>query len=194
MTHNMPILPYDADSLYPVISKESVEYHFGKHLQAYINNLNSLIAGTEFANKSLEEIIMSAPDGPIFNNAGQVLNHTLYFLQFSPSPIKNEPDGKLKDAINNSFGNFENFKKEFSDAATTLFGSGWAWLAANKDGKLVITKESNAGIPLRNGMIPLMCIDVWEHAYYIDYRNKRTEYIKELWKIIDWNIIEKRFK
>lgn len=194
MTHNMPILPYDADSLYPVISKESVEYHFGKHLQAYINNLNSLIAGTEFADKSLEEIIMSAPDGPIFNNAGQVLNHTLYFLQFSPSPIKNEPDGKLKDAINNSFGNFENFKKEFSDAATTLFGSGWAWLAANKDGKLVITKESNAGIPLRNGMIPLMCIDVWEHAYYIDYRNKRTEYIKELWKIIDWNIIEKRFK
>lgn len=194
MTHNMPILPYDADSLYPIISKESVEYHFGKHLQAYINNLNSLIAGTEFADKSLEEIIMSAPDGPIFNNAGQVLNHTLYFLQFSPSPIKNEPDGKLKDAINNSFGNFENFKKEFSDAATTLFGSGWAWLAANKDGKLVITKESNAGIPLRNGMIPLMCIDVWEHAYYIDYRNKRTEYIKELWKIIDWNIIEKRFK
>lgn len=194
MIHEMPKLPYAEDSLQPVISKETVEYHFGKHLQAYVNNLNKLAEGTEFAEKSLEEIVMTAPEGGIFNNAGQVLNHTLYFLQFTPEQKKQEPSGKLKEAINNSFGSFENFKKEFSAAAAGLFGSGWAWLSADSEGKLYITKEANALIPLRQGRKPLLCIDVWEHAYYIDYRNRRADYIDSLWKIIDWDVIENRYK
>lgn len=194
MIHEMPLLPYNEDSLKPVISKETIEYHYGKHLLTYINNLNNLVKGTEFEDKNLEDIIINAPEGPIFNNAGQVLNHKLYFLQFSPQPAHKEPVGLLKNAIDKTFGNFENFKKEFSNAALTLFGSGWAWLSADKEGNLFITKESNANIPLRKGLKPLLCIDVWEHAYYIDYRNRRADYINELWKIIDWEIIEKRFE
>lgn len=190
----MPLLPYNEESLMPVISKETIEYHYGKHLLTYINNLNNLVKGTEFEDKNLEDIIINAPEGPIFNNAGQVLNHKLYFLQFSPQPAQKEPVGLLKNAIDKTFGNFENFQKEFSNAALTLFGSGWAWLSADKEGNLFITKESNANIPLRKGLKPLLCIDVWEHAYYIDYRNRRADYINELWKIINWEIIEKRFE
>lgn len=193
MKHEMPKLPYQEDSLQPVISKETVEYHYGKHLLAYVNNLNTLITGTEFEEKNLEEIIKTAPEGGIFNNAGQVLNHTLYFLQFTPLQKRQEPSGKLKEAIEETFGSFEDFKKEFSATATGLFGSGWAWLSADNEGKLYITKETNASIPLRNGRKPLLCFDVWEHAYYIDYRNKRADYINGLWKIIDWEVIEKRF-
>lgn len=194
MIHEMPLLPYNEDSLKPIISKETIEFHYGKHLLTYINNLNNLVKGTEFEDKNLEDIIINAPEGPIFNNAGQVLNHKLYFLQFSPQPAQKEPVGLLKNTIDKTFGNFENFKKEFSNAALTLFGSGWAWLSADKEGNLFITKESNANIPLRKGLKPLLCIDVWEHAYYIDYRNRRADYINELWKIIDWEIIEKRFE
>lgn len=194
MIHEMPLLPYNEESLMPVISKETIEYHYGKHLLTYINNLNNLVKGTEFEDKNLEDIIINAPEGPIFNNAGQVLNHKLYFLQFSPQPAQKEPVGLLKNAIDKTFGNFENFQKEFSNAALTLFGSGWAWLSADKEGNLFITKESNANIPLRKGLKPLLCIDVWEHAYYIDYRNRRADYINELWKIINWEIIEKRFE
>lgn len=194
MKHEMPKLPYQEDSLQPVISKETIEYHYGKHLQAYVNNINTLIAGTEFEDKNLEEIIKTAPEGGIFNNAGQVLNHTLYFLQFTPEQKQTEPSGKLKEAIEKTFGSFEDFKKEFSATALGLFGSGWAWLSEDNEGKLYITKEANASIPLREGKKPLLCFDVWEHAYYIDYRNKRADYINGLWKIIDWKVIENRMK
>lgn len=194
MKHEMPKLPYQEDSLQPVISKETIEYHYGKHLQAYVNNLNTLIAGTEFEDKNLEEIIKTAPEGGIFNNAGQVLNHTLYFLQFTPEQKQTEPSGKLKEAIEKTFRSFEDFKKEFSATALGLFGSGWAWLSEDNEGKLYITKEANASIPLRGGRKPLLCFDVWEHAYYIDYRNKRADYINGLWKIIDWKVIENRMK
>lgn len=194
MKHEIPKLPYQEDSLQPVISKETIEYHYGKHLQAYVNNLNTLIAGTEFEDKNLEEIIKTAPEGGIFNNAGQVLNHTLYFLQFTPEQKQTEPSGKLKEAIEKTFGSFEDFKKEFSATALGLFGSGWAWLSEDNEGKLYITKEANASIPLREGRKSLLCFDVWEHAYYIDYRNKRADYINGLWKIIDWKVIENRMK
>lgn len=192
MIYEMPALNYSVNALQPVISEETINFHYGKHLQTYVTNLNNLVPGTAFEGKSLEEIVATAPDGPIFNNAGQVLNHTLYFLQFAPKPQSCEPMGKLAEAITKEWGSFEAFKKEFSAAAIGLFGSGWAWLSANKDGKLQITKEANGSNPLRNGLTPLLCFDVWEHAYYLDYQNKRADHIAALWNIIDWNIINKR--
>lgn len=194
MKHEMPMLPYAHEALEPVISRQTIDFHYGKHLQAYVNNLNSLTAGTEFENKPLTDIVASAPAGGIFNNAGQVLNHTLYFLQFSPQPVQNAPQGKLAAAIERDFGSFDNFRKEFTTAATGLFGSGWAWLSADKDGKLHITQESNAGNPLRAGLTPLLCFDVWEHAYYLDYQNRRADHLSALWSIIDWNVVEQRWK
>ena len=192
MTNDMPKLPYATNALEPVISQETIDYHYGKHLQTYVNNLNALIAGTPYANKSVEEIVAIAPEGPVLNNAGQVLNHTLYFLQFTPNPSQKEPEGKLAEAIRRDFGNFENFKDEMTQAGTTLFGSGWAWLAMNKDGKLVIVKEANGGNPIRQGMKPLLGFDVWEHAYYLDYQNRRTDHLAKLWEIIDWQVVENR--
>ena len=192
MTYNMPILPYSKDALSPIISQETVDYHYGKHLQTYINNLNSLVSDTPFKGKTVEEIVSVAPDGAIFNNAGQVLNHTLYFLQFTPSPQQYGPSGELAKAIQRDFGNFENFKDEMTKAASNLFGSGWVWLAMNKEGKLVIVKEANGSNPLRQGMKPLLGFDVWEHAYYLDYQNRRTEHLSNLWKIIDWKVVENR--
>lgn len=192
MTYNLPALPYAKDALAPVISEETIEYHYGKHLQTYVNNLNSLVKGTPFEGKTVEEIVSVAPDGPIFNNAGQVLNHTLYFLQFTPEPQQYEPTGELGKAIRRDFGNFENFKDEMTQAAASLFGSGWAWLAMDKDGRLVIVKETNGSNPLRQGMKPLLGFDVWEHAYYLDYRNRRTDHLANLWKIIDWKVVEER--
>ena len=192
MTYHMPTLPYTKDALSPVISQETVDYHYGKHLQTYVNNLNLLVPGTPFEGKTLEEIVSTAPDGAIFNNAGQVLNHTLYFLQFTPTPSQEEPNGELAKAIQRDFGNFENFKNEMTEAATTLFGSGWAWLALNKDGKLVIVKEPNGSNPIRQGMKPLLGFDVWEHAYYLDYQNRRSEHLSNLWKIIDWEVVKNR--
>lgn len=192
MTYNLPILPYAKDALAPVISEETVNYHYGKHLQTYVNNLNSLVAGTPFEGKTVEEIVSVAPDGAIFNNAGQVLNHTLYFLQFTPDPQQYEPTGELGKAIRRDFGNFENFKDEMTQAAASLFGSGWAWLAMDRNGKLRIVKEANGSNPLRQGMKPLLGFDVWEHAYYLDYQNRRTDHLANLWKIIDWKVVESR--
>lgn len=180
MTYEMPQLPYASHELEPAISQSTIDYHYGKHLQAYVNNLNALVPGTEFEGKSVEEIVQTAPDGGIFNNAGQVLNHTLYFLQFTPQPTQAEPTGRLAEAIQRDFGSFENFKKEFNKAATTLFGSGWAWLSVDAEGKLHITQEANASNPLRRGLKPLLCFDVWEHAYYIDYQNRRTDHLNQL--------------
>ena len=192
MTHEMPKLPYANDALEPVISQQTIEFHYGKHLQTYVNNLNNLVPGTEYEGKNLGEIVATAPDGPIFNNAGQVLNHTLYFLQFTPNPAIKEPQGKLADAINRDFGSFEEMKKQLSAAAVGLFGSGWAWLSIDKDGKLHITKEANGSNPLRNGLKPLLGIDVWEHAYYLDFQNRRADHVNDIWNIIDWNAVEKR--
>ena len=192
MNYSMPTLPYSKDALAPVISQETIDYHYGKHLQTYVNNLNALVSGTPFEGKTVEEIVVTAPDGAIFNNAGQVLNHTLYFLQFTPQPEKYQPEGKLAETIQRDFGNFENFKNEMTQAASSIFGSGWAWLAMNKDGKLVIVKEPNGSNPLRQGLKPLLGFDVWEHAYYLDYQNRRTDHLANLWKIIDWKVVENR--
>ncbi|MBO7255536.1 MAG: superoxide dismutase [Paludibacteraceae bacterium] len=192
MTYEMPKLPYASNALEPVISQETISFHYGKHLQTYVNNLNKLVLNTEFEGKTLEQIVATAPDGVLFNNAGQVLNHTLYFLQFSQKPIKNRPTGKLSDAIERCFGGLENLKKEMCKAANSLFGSGWVWLAVDSVGKLHITKEANGDNPLRNKMKPLLGIDVWEHAYYLDYQNKRAEHVEKIWEIIDWSIVESR--
>ena len=192
MNYEMPKLPYAHEALEPVISQQTVDFHYGKHLQAYVNNLNNLVPGTEYEGKTVEEIVATAPDGAVFNNAGQVLNHTLYFLQFTPNPSRKEPAGKLREAIDRDFGSFENMKKELNAAATGLFGSGWAWLAVDKDGKLHITKEANGCNPLRKGMTPLLGFDVWEHAYYLDFQNRRADHIQALWDIIDWEAVEKR--
>lgn len=193
MTYQMPILPYAPNGLEPVISQQTIEYHYGKHLQAYVTNLNNLVPGTEFENKTVKEIVQTAPDGAIFNNAGQVLNHELYFLQFAPKPTKSAPEGALKAAIDRDFGSFENFKKEFTAASLAVFGSGWVWLSADKDGKLHITKEANAGNPVRQGLNPLLGFDVWEHSYYLDYQNRRGDHVNALWNIIEWDVVEKRY-
>ena len=184
-------LPYESNALEPVISKQTVEFHHGKHVQAYLNNLNNLIKGTPFEKSSLEEIVKNS-DGGIFNNAAQVWNHEFYFYTFSPKG-GGAPSGALAEAINKQFGSFEDFKKEFNAASVSLFGSGWAWLAKDKSGKLVILKESNAGNPLKAGLVPLIGFDVWEHSYYLDYQNRRADHISVLWDIIDWKVVEKRF-
>ncbi len=191
MAFKLPELPYEADALAPVIDKTTIDFHYGKHHQAYVNNLNNLVPGTPFENASLETIIKEA-EGGIFNNAAQVWNHTLYFMSFKPDG-GGEPGGKLAEAMTNSFGSFDNFKEQFSKAAATLFGSGWAWLVKNEDGALKIVQESNAGCPLRNGLTPILTCDVWEHAYYLGYQNRRPDYIKDFWSILDWNTIEGRF-
>ena len=189
-------LPYSANALEPVISQETIEYHYGKHLQTYVDNLNKLVAGTEFESMPLEEIVAKS-QGAIFNNAGQILNHNLYFLQFQPysnvqSPMSNDELPIIK-AIVRDFGSFEAFQAEFEQKGTTLFGSGWVWLAADKDGKLVITQEPNAGNPVTKGLKPLLTMDVWEHAYYIDYRNRRAAHLQALWQIINWDEINRRY-
>lgn len=193
MTYNMPTLPYATNALEPVISQQTIEFHYGKHLQAYVNNLNSLVPGTEFEGKSVEEIVKTAPDGAVFNNAGQVLNHELYFTQFAPKPAHSEPVGKLAEAIVKDFGSFDNFKKEFTAASVGLFGSGWAWLSVDKSGRLVITKEANGSNPVRAGLKPLLGFDVWEHSYYLDYQNRRADHINALWSIVDWDVVGSRF-
>lgn len=191
MKFELPKLPYATDALEPVISKQTIELHYGKHLQTYINNLNNLIQGTKFENADLETIVKES-DGGIFNNAGQTLNHNIYFLSFSPNG-GGEPKGKLSEAINKQWGSFEEFKKEFNAAGTALFGSGWVWLAKDKDGKLTIEKEANAGNPVKKGLVPILGFDVWEHAYYLDYQNRRADHLVEIWKIIDWNVVSERY-
>lgn len=191
MTFKLPELPYTLDALEPNISKKTFEFHYGKHHQAYVTNLNNLVPGTEFENADLETIIKKA-DGPIFNNGAQVWNHTFFFLSFSPNG-GGKPTGALATAIDNAFGSFEKFKEAFSQASATLFGSGWAWLVKKADGSLEIVKESNAGNPMRNGLTPILTCDVWEHAYYLDYQNKRPDYIQNFWNVIDWNVVGNRY-
>ncbi|MCK9304444.1 MAG: superoxide dismutase [Bacteroidales bacterium] len=191
MKHELPRLPYPSDALIPVITKNTIEYHYGKHHQAYVNNLNSLISGTPFENMSLEEIIKKS-DGGIFNNAAQVFNHTFYFSSFRPGG-SNLPKGSLSAAIDAKWGSFDNFKKEFANAAATLFGSGWSWLVKNEKGELSIIKENNAGCPLTSGLVPILTFDVWEHAYYLDYQNRRADYITALWSIVDWEKVASRY-
>ena len=186
-------LPYAPDALEPVISQQTIEFHYGKHLQTYVDNLNKLVAGTEFENMPLEEIVCKSQGG-IFNNAGQILNHNLYFTQFSPVAADNHaPKGAILEAINRDFGSFEAFKAAFEQKGVTLFGSGWVWLSADKDGKLVITQETNANNPITKGLKPLLTMDVWEHAYYIDYQNRRAAHLQALWQIINWDVIAKRY-
>ncbi|MBZ4657187.1 MAG: sodB, partial [Methermicoccus sp.] len=179
------------DALEPVISKQTIELHYGKHHQAYVDNLNKFIVGTKFENSDLETIVKES-DGAIFNNAGQVLNHNLYFTSFSPKG-GGEPKGKLAEAINAQFGSFEKFKEDFTAAGVALFGSGWVWLAKDADGKLSIDSESNAGNPVRKGLTPILGFDVWEHSYYLDYQNRRADHLKELWKIVDWDVVSQRY-
>ena len=186
-------LPYATEALAPAISAETIAFHHGKHLQTYVNNLNAATAGTPYENKSLEEIVCSS-EGGVFNNAGQILNHNMYFLQFRAPRENNVPTGKIAELINAQFGSFEAFQKEFAAKGAGLFGSGWVWLSADAEGKLVITQEGNAGNPVTKGLKPLLTFDVWEHAYYIDYRNARPAYISAIWQIINWEEVNKRLK
>ena len=185
-------LPYSEDALEPVISKETIGFHHGKHLLAYVNNLNGLLEGSPLAESSLEDIVLKA-EGGILNNAGQILNHELYFEQFISPKEDNKPFGKLAEAIEKQFGSFEAFKEEFQKKGATLFGSGWVWLSSDKDGKLVITQEPNAANPIQKGLKPLLTFDVWEHAYYLDYQNRRPDHLAALWQIINWEVIENRY-
>jgi Fe-Mn family superoxide dismutase len=190
MEHKLPELPYSFDALEPIISRKTLEFHYGKHHQAYVNNLNNLIPDTPFADADLETIIRKA-EGGIFNNAAQVWNHTFYFTGFSPAE-KTYPTGALSEKLNKQYGSLEEFKEQFSKAAATLFGSGWAWLVAKSDGSLDIVQASNAGNPLRDGLKPILTCDVWEHAYYLDYQNRRPDYIKGFWELVDWDVVSGR--
>ena len=186
-------LPYQANELEPMISEETIGFHHGKHLQTYVNNLNNAIVGTPYETMALEDIVRTA-EGGVFNNAGQILNHNLYFLQFRPARPDNRPVGKIAQAIDAQFGSFEAFKEEFAKKGATLFGSGWVWLSADNEGKLVITQEINAGNPLQRGLKPLLTFDVWEHAYYFDSRNRRPDYMSALWQIINWDVVNERMQ
>ena len=190
MTHELPKLPYAQDALEPYISKRTIEFHYGKHHQAYVNNLNKLIVGTEFENASLDDIVRKAAGG-IFNNGAQVWNHTFYWNCMKPQG-GGEPTGELAAAITKNFGSLAEFKEKFSASAATLFGSGWAWLIKKDDGSLEIVQESNAGNPLKHGATPILTCDVWEHAYYLDKQNVRPDYIADFWKLIDWNAVAGR--
>ena len=194
-------LPYSLDALAPVISAETLSFHHGKHLQGYVDNLNKLIAGTPFEEMSLEEIVRQA-DGPVFNNAGQILNHNLYFTQFRPAsadPVSVIPrseatkESSLLTRINTQWGSLDAFKSAFVAAGVGLFGSGWVWLSADSDGSLVVTQEPGAGNPVRRGLKPLLTFDVWEHAYYLDYQNRRAAHLDALWGIVDWEVVEERY-
>jgi superoxide dismutase, Fe-Mn family len=191
MQFELPALPYAYDALEPVISKQTLEFHHDKHHAAYVNNLNKLIVGTEFENADILDIIKKA-NGGIFNNAAQVWNHTFYFEQLGKNKIE-KLRGELLVAINASFGSFDEFKEKFSIAAKTLFGAGWAWLVKKPDGSLEIIQTSNAENPLRDGLIPILTCDVWEHAYYLDYQNKRPDYVGNFWSLLDWEIISNRY-
>ncbi|HVE44812.1 MAG TPA: Fe-Mn family superoxide dismutase [Gammaproteobacteria bacterium] len=188
---NLVSLPYSLDALQPHISKETLEYHYGKHHKAYVDNLNKLVVGTPFEGAPLEKIIMEA-SGPVFNNAAQDWNHTFYWHSLSPNSAR-EPFGELADAINKKFGSFAEFKKSFTEAGTKLFGSGWTWLAKDKNGELEIINESNAGLPMKSGKTAILTCDVWEHAYYIDYRNARASYLETFWNIANWDFAAENF-
>lgn len=191
MAFELPPLPYAMDALAPHISKETLEYHYGKHHKTYVDNLNKLTEGTPMASLDLETVVKES-DGGVFNNAAQVWNHTFYWNCLSPNG-GGEPTGELLNAINSAFGSFAEFREAFSKAAITTFGSGWAWLVKTPDGKLTIETTSNAGTPLTGANTPLMTVDVWEHAYYIDYRNARPEYLNHFWELVNWDFVNKNF-
>ena len=187
-------LPYAPDALEPVISMETIGFHHGKHLQAYVDNLNKLLSGSEYEGMTLEEIVRKAPAGAVFNNAGQILNHEMYFTQFKPAgETAQEPEGALASQIEKQWGGLDAFKAEFEAKGVGLFGSGWVWLSADADGSLVITQEQGASNPVQKGLKPLLTFDVWEHAYYLDYQNRRAAHLAALWQIVDWRVIEKRY-
>lgn len=190
--YELMALPYAPEALEPVISRATIGFHHGKHLAGYVNNLNGLLPGSGFEEATLEEIVCKATGG-LLNNAGQILNHNLYFSQFSGKPAKSEPTGALAEAIIRDFGSLEAMKEEFQKKGATLFGSGWVWLSADSDGHLVITQEPNAANPVQKGLKPLLTFDVWEHAYYLDYQNRRPDHLAALWKIVDWDVVERRY-
>lgn len=192
MTHQLPPLPYAMNALEPYISQETMEYHYGKHHNTYVTNLNNLIAGTEFESMDLEDIVRKATGG-IYNNAAQVWNHSFYWQCMAPD-AGGEPQGALADAIASNFGSFPAFKEQFTKTAATLFGSGWAWLVKNSDGSLAIEATGNAGNPMTSGKTPLLTCDVWEHAYYIDYRNARPKYIEAFWQLVHWGFVAKNLQ
>jgi len=193
MTHELPALPYAKDALEPYISAETLEFHHDKHHNAYVTNLNKLIEGTEYADKSLEDIVTSAPAGGLFNNAAQVWNHTFYFNCMGPN-AGGEPTGKVADAIDAAFGSFADFKEKFSASAVGNFGSGWTWLVQNSDGSVEIANTTAAGCPLTDGKNPVLTIDVWEHAYYVDKRNARPAYVADFWNLINWDFVNSNMK
>ena len=187
-------LPYQQEALDPVISAQTLSFHHGKHLQAYVDNLNKLLPGSEYEGMSLEDIVKNAPAGAIFNNAGQILNHELYFKQFrAVSDAVHEPTGALAAQIIKQWGSIDAFKTDFESKGVSLFGSGWVWLSAESDGTLVITQEPGASNPIAKGLTPLLTFDVWEHAYYLDYQNRRAAHLTALWQIIDWQVIQRRY-
>jgi len=192
MEHKLPELPYAMDALAPHISQETLEFHYGKHHQTYVTNLNNLIKGTKFEDSSLEDIIMKSFGG-LFNNAAQIWNHSFYWNCLSPNG-GGEPTGELADAINSAFGSFAAFKEEFSKTSITTFGSGWGWLVKNSNGSLALSSTSNAGIPMIEGQTALLTCDVWEHAYYIDFRNARPKYLEAFWNLVNWDFVSKNFK
>ena len=191
MNFSLPQLPYAHNALEPVISEETIKFHYGKHHQTYVNNLNGLIPGTEFENADLDTIVKKS-SGPVFNNAAQIWNHNFYFLSLTPEK-GSKPSEELAKAIDEKFGSLDNFKAEFNKSAVAVFGSGWAWLVKTADGGLDTVKESNAGNPLTSGLTPLLTFDVWEHAYYIDYQNRRADYVAALWELVDWNVVSSRY-
>ncbi len=192
MEHTLPALPYAKNALAPHMSEETFDYHYAKHHQAYVTNLNNLIPGTEFENLSLEDIVKKAPAGGVFNNAAQVWNHTFYWNCMAPN-AGGEPKGALADAITKTFGSFAAFKEKFTNSCVTNFGSGWTWLVKNKDGSIEIVNTSNAGCPLTSDKKPLLTCDVWEHAYYIDTRNARPKYVENFWNLVNWDFVAKNF-
>ena len=191
MAHELPALPYAPDALEPVISAETIDFHYGKHHQAYVTNLNNLVPGTEFENASLEEIVMKSSGG-IFNNAAQVWNHTFYWNGLSPQG-GGEPSGALADAISEAFGSFDAFKAAFAQSAVGNFGSGWTWLVKNDDGSVEIVNTSNAANPMTDGKTPLLTVDVWEHAYYLNFNERRADYVAAWWNVVNWDAVAQRY-
>ena len=191
MKFSLVELPYAHNALEPIISEKTISFHYGKHHQAYVNNLNGLIEGTEFENMDLSAIVKKS-EGPVFNNAAQIWNHNFYFLSLTPKK-GSAPSDKLAKAIDTAFGSLEAFKAELNKASVSVFGSGWGWLVKDADGKLSIVKESNAGNPITRGLTPLLTFDVWEHAYYLDYQNRRADYVAALWDLVDWDVVSARY-
>ncbi|HEY6914462.1 MAG TPA: superoxide dismutase [Paludibacter sp.] len=191
MKFSLPELPYAHNALEPIISEKTISFHYGKHHLTYVNNLNGLVEGTEFENSDLDTIVKKS-EGPMFNNAAQIWNHNFYFLSLTPNK-GTAPSQSLAKAIDSAFGSLDAFKAEFNKAAISVFGSGWAWLVKDADGKLSIAKESNAGNPITRGLTPLLTFDVWEHAYYLDYQNRRADYVAALWDLVDWNVVSARY-